>query len=765
MGDDWLWRVRLLKAEILVWRGNAEDVLPLLSDQVPKSLADKDYAIRRLTFLGLADGHAHKFESSSRSLLLAEKLATAAHPDVLGEIYLARGSVLVDQGLYEEALKAYQIAFQKAREFHKPFLEANSAGSLGYALTWLERYDQAIDWYKTSLASSDSFGARATSAKTLGNLGWTYHEFGDLQNALVQFQEAEKAARSAGLELDRAYWLLSAATVEFDLGLVQAAETHMSDALRLAERLHDSSTITECIENLALVALQNGQFEKAHQRLDEAVRHNSLNPDFKRTQYHQLLSAELAFRENQLGTAAKLLNTLIIDSRAPTSLRWEAQATLAQVHAAQGKFALAEQEFSRAISTIAHARDAIEHEDFRLSFLSSAIRFYDEYINFLLAQKRPLDALRTADLSRAQTLERGLSSRNPKSSGHLAPLDPRQISRAQRATLLFYWLGQQHSYLWVITPEKVSLFPIPAGPELNSLAQSYRLSFLNPRDPLDSPMGDGQKLYDALVRPAKMLIPHDSRVIVLPDGKLNDLNFDTLIVNQPSPHYWIEDVTVTVGTSLALLSRSSPMAPPKSPNLLFFGDAFSATKEFPPLADAGKDLEALKKLFPESRRTVFTGARATRSDYLSSKPGKYNYIHFATHGIASTAHPFESAIILSPENGQFKLYARDIVQIPLPAYLVSISACNGAGERAFAGEGLVGLSWAFLRAGAHNVVAGLWEVSAASAPPIMEDLYKGVTSRQDPAQALRNAKLSLVHSKGPFRRPFYWAPFQLYSGS
>jgi CHAT domain-containing protein len=47
----------------------------------------------------------------------------------------------------------------------------------------------------------------------------------------------------------------------------------------------------------------------------------------------------------------------------------------------------------------------------------------------------------------------------------------------------------------------------------------------------------------------------------------------------------------------------------------------------------------------------------------------------------------------------------------------------------------------------------------------MDDLYKGVTTGQDPATALRNAKLNLLHSKGPYRRPFYWAPFQLYSGS
>jgi CHAT domain-containing protein len=107
----------------------------------------------------------------------------------------------------------------------------------------------------------------------------------------------------------------------------------------------------------------------------------------------------------------------------------------------------------------------------------------------------------------------------------------------------------------------------------------------------------------------------------------------------------------------------------------------------------------------------------------------------------------------------------DVVRHPLTAYLVTISACNGAGTKSYAGEGLVGLSWAFLRAGAHNVIAGLWEVSNASTPQLMDELYKGIHAGEDPATALRKAKLTLVHSSGNYRKPFYWAPFLLYSGS
>ena len=96
----------------------------------------------------------------------------------------------------------------------------------------------------------------------------------------------------------------------------------------------------------------------------------------------------------------------------------------------------------------------------------------------------------------------------------------------------------------------------------------------------------------------------------------------------------------------------------------------------------------------------------------------------------------------------FKLYARDIMQHPIDARLVTISACYGSGTRSYAGEGLVGLSWAFLRAGAHNVIGALWEVSDDSTPQLMDALYQGLADGQNPATALRRAKLSLAAFTG-----------------
>jgi CHAT domain-containing protein len=106
-----------------------------------------------------------------------------------------------------------------------------------------------------------------------------------------------------------------------------------------------------------------------------------------------------------------------------------------------------------------------------------------------------------------------------------------------------------------------------------------------------------------------------------------------------------------------------------------------------------------------------------------------------------------------------------VVKLPLQGALVTISACHGVGSRNYSGEGLVGLSWAFLRAGARAVIAALWEVDDASTASLMDQFYDELSKGTDPATALRDAKLKLLHSGTVYQKPFYWAPFQYYAGA
>ena len=761
-------RFRVQKAHILMLRGSYSESLELLKEPLPAPLGHTDTAVERKMVQGLSYKFLQQFVNADRSISEAEDLAASINSSLLGDVAQTRGMFELDKKRYSEASAAFRNALALARQQNQSFREILALGSLGNVAMGDEHYDEAIEWFRMALQKSQSVGSVSSISKALGNMGWNYSAVGDFDNAEALLIEAEKKSAQAGLVGDQTYWLNSLADVYFQQHRFSEADAIAEKVYQLAHHQDDKGTLTQCLNTRSEIALAIGGLDDAGKFNDEAIEIEKAGLDQFGIDHSQLIAGRIAAGKHQYQVAATAFQEILADPKAETPLKWEAHARLAEVYAAQHQPTKAEHEFDVAISTLQKAHNSLQRDDFRVSFLSSAIEFYGAYVNFLVEQKRPLDALKIADLSRAQTLEEGLSS-STQGTLQTAVFNPQASARRLNATLLFYWLGEQRSYLWAITPAKTSMITLSGSADIDATVKSYRQSFLEPRDPVEAENADGRKLYSVLIGPAERLIPKNSRVVILPDGSLNSLNFETLIVEDPQPqnkpHYWIEDATIVTANSLALLSRSSVASPPKDARLLVVGDALAASTDFPPLPQAGREVGLLENYFGPTQRLELTGANATATQFLASRPEKFAYLHFATHGTASRMRPLESAVILSPEGDSYKLYARDVLKHPLTAYLVTISACNGAGTKSYAGEGLVGLSWAFLRAGAHNVIAGLWEVSNASTPQLMDQLYQGIHAGQDPATALRNAKLTLVHSNGNYRKPFYWAPFLLYAGS
>jgi CHAT domain-containing protein len=405
-----------------------------------------------------------------------------------------------------------------------------------------------------------------------------------------------------------------------------------------------------------------------------------------------------------------------------------------------------------------------------LSFFTNASRIYDDYVHFLIAHGKADEALRWADYGRARTLAEGLGALPKGPSNGPPPWNVQDIARRAGGTLLFYWLGEKQSYLWVIADRKTSLFPLPPSSIIATTVEQYRRALGDgPEDVLQSANSDGLALYRMLVAPAQSVLPKNTKVFVLPDGALNQLNFETLLVSTPTVHCWIEDATIANASSLRILDASLSAAPltraKRERNLLLIGDNIPPNDKYPPLPRSAAQMESVAGHFAPAHRETFARAAAIPSAYLNNRPEKFSYIHFVAHGVASRLSPLDSAIVLSSESAasdSFKLYARDIVTHPLHADLVTISACYSADGRAYSGEGLVGLSWAFLRAGAHNVVAALWQVTDVATEPLMTKFYDELQHGASPEVALRDAKLSLLRGN-EFRNPYYWAPFQLYT--
>ncbi|MGH9431764.1 MAG: CHAT domain-containing protein, partial [Terriglobia bacterium] len=225
-------------------------------------------------------------------------------------------------------------------------------------------------------------------------------------------------------------------------------------------------------------------------------------------------------------------------------------------------------------------------------------------------------------------------------------------------------------------------------------------------------------------------------------------------------------VTIIVVPSMSTLTGHAALAKPQPPSLLLIGDPVSAdANRFPYLVNARSEIEKIQAQFPSGRTVSLTGVSAEPGAYAAARPERFSFIHFAAHATANSQDPLDSAIILSPHQENFKLYARDVTHLPIRAELVTLSACRSAGARAYAGEGLVGFAWAFLRAGARDVIAGLWEVDDRSTGQLMTRLYASLRRGSSPAAALRDAQLEMLKSNSVFHKPYYWAPFEVFAHS
>jgi CHAT domain-containing protein/Tfp pilus assembly protein PilF len=763
--DLWASRFRLLEAEAMVWRGMYQNGLVALSPK-PSVLISREDKIEWLTLEGVAYTHLQQFALAVEKLKEAEKLCASASGDACGSVLRARGIFAVERGDFAEAHRYFLESLSSARAHKDQLLESTAYLNLGVVSLQESHYDEALDWSKSANISSRILGNENRAQITLGNMGWAYFKLGDSERALQLFVEAEQQAARLGNIRYQVKWLTTAGDVYWDKRDFARASESFDRALALAKRIDSKEDLVNTLEDLTHASIDAGKLEEANaylRQLEPLLRANGNRLD---ALYVTLAQARIAAASHYERDAESLFREVEKDPASQTSMRLGSEHELARLYESEGNTADANRMYRTSLETFEAARADLKKEESKLPFLANATGVYDDYIHFLVAHHKTGDALVLADRSRARTLEQGLGVTSNVGSYANVPLRPGEISRKLDSTLLFYWLGERESYLWAITPAKTSMFTLPARSRIEPMIERYRKALLGLSDPIERSNGDGVALYQTLIAPARELIRPGSTVMILDDGVLSQLNFETLIASEPARHYFIEDATLISAPSLQMLASAKPVVQ-SGKKLLLVGDAISPNPDYPELPKAATEMKQIEQHFPAQDETVFAREGATAGAYLASTPQQFAYIHFVAHGVASRTDPLDSAIILSrstAEEDAFKLHARDIIKHPIHARLVTISACYGSGTRSYVGEGLVGLAWAFMRAGAHNVIGGLWEVSDESTPRLMSSLYQGLQGGKSPGAALRDAKLELLHAKGEFRKPFFWAPLQIYTG-
>lgn len=750
-----------MKAETLVSSRQEQTALELLDG--PGSPPTSDLQARRRMHQGWAWFILSDYARAEKFLNEAHALAeTSASPSLVAEVESRQGPLLVKRGRFDDAEATLRHGLDVATHLGDPYLEANLMGNLGYSLFQRFRFEEAIYWLQRAYDLFARLGASSMAAQTIGNLGVCYYGLGDSEKALVAFEDATARYAKAGDRRNEQYWLGNSGSVLLDAEDLPAAIDRYKRALAIASERKDRYWSAVWMSNLAVASLRAGQ-------LDAAERYNTdsfaINRDLKdnvEQLYNQLNAAEIAAARKQFRQAEEIYLSILSSVSEDPTPALQAQEGLAKLYIEIGNAQKAKAQFQSAIAAIENRQAGLTKEDYKITYLSSLVRFYRSYVDFL-AQHRQIDrALEVAESSRARILTERV---NGAVTAHtsLSASQLQGMARSSRRIFLSYWLAPKQSYLFAVTPAKIQMFPLPPEKDLRALVENYRTVIEDLRDPLESHNPAGTKLSEILLGPIGEIAPPGSHVVIVPDSALHSLNFATLPAPEDSAKYWIEDVTLSVAPSLRLALSSRSDRKPRAASLLAIGDPESAGQEFPRLPNARKEVDTIAALFPDSSKSVYEGPQSQPSIYRRADPARFSFIHFAAHATANRASPLDSALILSREGNTYALTAREIMKVPLDASVVTLSSCRSAGARAYSGEGLVGLTWAFLQAGARNVVAGLWDVDDESTSRLMSRMYGELTRGVPPEDALRTAQLSLLHAGYPYTKPYYWGPFQLYS--
>lgn len=208
--------------------------------------------------------------------------------------------------------------------------------------------------------------------------------------------------------------------------------------------------------------------------------------------------------------------------------------------------------------------------------------------------------------------------------------------------------------------------------------------------------------------------------------------------------------------------------------------AANAGGYFTPLPETLEEAAAVEAALPDHRTRRLSGGEATESAVRRALADGPGLVHFATHGILSGDLPGlnEAALVLADSaDSDGLLTASEIADLELDARLAVLSACNTGNGEQIAGEGLVGVSRAFLSGGTEGVVASLWPVDSQATVALMEAFYGKLGEGLEPAEALRQAKLALRERQlagggptralkrkggsGPGDGAYFWSPFIL----
>ncbi|HEY3441201.1 MAG TPA: CHAT domain-containing tetratricopeptide repeat protein [Paludibaculum sp.] len=684
------------------------------------------------------------------------------------------GRARVIAGEYDAALGAYGVARMVARGAGITSAEVTLLNNQANVYYFLGRYSEANDRYQEALEilsrNADQEWHARRLQMTRANVAVLYQKLGQYGRALGVYQELS-SGRTALTPGERAQMLTNMGVLYRRLGDPYKALDRYREAQSLFAEDKDRDGEIGVIKNMG-IALTLDLQDPAGARPDfeRALQLAEASGNRREATQALLYLSEASRRLHRLPEAARQAERALAaatEMRAPEEV-WKAQYVGGRVAEDAGQTADALVQYRGAIATIEAVRTGISTAGLRSGFLGDKRDVYDAAIALLARREAPdvEEIFHYMEQGRARALRDRVSA-----SGGPTTIAAVQQRLAAGTALLEYWVaGASGAVIWITgSTAGLAVFDAPANGVIEAYLEQLRSGKATWGG---ASAGLGAATLGVL---GQLGTPAPGNLIIVTDGRLQSLPFESLRV-PGSADLVVDRYTVSYLPASSMLAAeragrgwlapwrrvvlafASPTAPAGAAGSTLFSESLD---ELPGATEEARAVAAATS----GRSQVLAGA-ANLKRYVSTENLRgIPLLHFATHAVADSADPDRSRLVFTSSDAGRPydfLFAREAAGLDLSStMLVTLAACDTELGQSVAGEGIQGLSRAFLGAGAGSTVSTLWRISDRPSAGFMRSFYAALDGGESVAEALRTAKLEFRRAGGGMAHPRYWAAYVL----
>jgi CHAT domain-containing protein/Tfp pilus assembly protein PilF len=727
----------------------------------------------------------------------------------LASAYNNLAILLTYRGNHSLALQYYLRGMELAQEVGWKSGIAHSLLNIGVLYEAQDNYDLAMDYFNRSLKMSEELGETGLISYVLDAAAGIDALNGKYQKALDEYDKTLALSKESGLPPEDIYWQV--AYVHQLMGNYKLAHEYYQKSLDGYDLSHERAKLAFLLPHLANLKYH----EKDYQGALETAKHAyevGKEIDFQGVLWSSKLEegrAYLALKDTE--NAKQALETSIaeiekswkivvgneVESQQFFEKQTEPYAMLIDLLLLENKnaeaFAYAERSRARVLFDVLKGgkvqvtKNMTEQERNEEQMLLTSLQKLNEE---LLQEKSRPDSKKVPEIEKKlqdarfayESFRTNLYAIHPElklQRGEFETAGPEKSADIleNSEVVLEYAVSDNQTHLFVQTKtdDSTSLqtysIPIQAA-DLSSHINTFRKALAD-RDPSFGTMAT--QLYRELVKPAEKDLKGKSHIIIVPDQELWELPFQALQTDQGK--YVLEKYSVSYAPSLTVLAEMvrSERNAENQKALLAMGNptigveiadrvkAINRGVQLGTMPEAEDEVRSIAHFYDAKNSRVLIRNNASE-DTLKLESHDFGIIHIAAHGILNDSSPMYSNVALARGKDQTQdglLEAWEVMNMDLNASMVVLSACETARGKVGAGEGMIGLSWAFFVAGVPSVVVSQWNVNSESTTKLMEEFHKQwrtSKSHLTKADALRSAALTVMQNPR-YSHPHYWASF------